>query len=693
MASVDRLIAFGSRATRQAPLLPVAAAFAVGVALALAVRQPLIAVGVFSLAAASLVLFRRSVAAMVMAVAALGGIDTWLHLPEPAIVNDFSSVRLFYKADILSVSESDYARTAKVRLLEWSADSAAWHKSPPLEALISVPHFQTPLSPGKETWFTTQFKPVEETHDLPDETNPSVDHLNPRIRLRAMIPPADIRTGADSEGWRPWLRRVRHDLSCRILSASDLNPGAKEFMTTALLGDASELSADTRDVFSAAGLSHILALSGLHVDIIAAIIALALWPLRIFRRNVAGFILTMLLLWFYAALTGFSASVTRAVVMASLFLTGRILQRRSTPLNSLCAAALVILIVDPPELLAPGFQLSFAAVASILIFADRLNPAPRSQRIPYALMSLLAVSLSAVMGTALISIFHFHSFPVYFIPANLTVLLIVPWLLGASALWLILSLCGVGAAWLGEFINTLHGMVEAVARWIASLPGAMIGDVTVDWPAAALYILTLGILWLWLSMRRRALGVAFALCMATGVATFALQTPRAREARLYVTRQTYRTDIVVDGTRGSLHIITTAPAESAMVENRAIRHYGRYMLNRGIDSLRVMGIDKASGPGYTAQNGVLRWGKATLAIANGAFDFAGNADYVIVCRGYRGKIMDLLDSLKADTVILSRDLHPRRRTNYLDECSRNAIPVIDMAHTGWSLPYRASSWR
>lgn len=693
MASLDRLTDSLRRIIWQAPLLPVATAFAAAVAITVAVGHPLIVATAFSLGSVLLAIFRQSIPSVMMAVGAIACVDTRLNLPDTEITNDFSSANLFYKADILTASETDYVQTAGVKLLEWSADSIIWHKSPRMEAIISVPDFHPALKPGYEVSFRTKLKPIDNTTDLPDETDPSNSRLDRRILLRAVIPPAEISLGKASDGWRQQLLRIKHSLTDRILSSPEMSPGAKEFVTTALLGESSRLSPPTRDIFSGAGLSHILALSGLHVDIIAAIIALALWPLRVFRRNVAGLLITVTLLWLYAALTGFSPSVTRAVIMASFFLIGRILQRKSTPQNSLCAAALFILLFDPLALFSPGFQLSFAAVASILIFADMLNPVPRSNKTAYAIMSLLTVSVSAVMGTALVSIFHFHTFPLYFIPANLAVLLILPWLLGASAVWLALDLCGMDAGWLCEFINTLYSFVESVARCIASLPGAMARGISVGWPTASLFILTLAALWAWLRLSRQAFGVAFALCLVATATAFCFQKHEPRNPRLYVTRQTYRTDIVIDTGCGPLNLLTTAPMEAEAVKARAMRRYERFMLSRGIDSVRTMGLDNAQGPGFTIQNGVLHWGSTTLAIANGAFRFAGSADYVIVCRGYRGNIGALLDCVSADTVILSHDLHPRRRANYLEECSRLGEAVIDMGQRGWSLGYRPRSSR
>ena len=132
-----------------------------------------------------------------------------------------------------------------------------------------------------------------------------------------------------------------------------------------IIGDRSGIDPQTRDAFAVTGTAHLLAVSGLHVGIIALLLFVAVsWiPGRWIR-----FLLFTLSLAGYAIVVGGSPSILRASTMAVLFLFAYTVGRITQPLNILGAAALFILLLDPPALFEVGFQLSFAAVAGILLF-------------------------------------------------------------------------------------------------------------------------------------------------------------------------------------------------------------------------------------------------------------------------------------------------------------------------------------
>ena len=218
------------------------------------------------------------------------------------------------------------------------------------------------------------------------------------------------------------------------------------FYIATITGDDSFLTDDSREEYSRSGLAHILALSGLHVAIIATVIAALLFPLHLMRQRKLRYIITIVILWIYAIVTGLSPSVTRAVVMTSMFLIALMIERRNSSLNALCFAALVILLFSPMSLYSIGFQLSFCAVASILIFANRMNPISPRHKIAYHFTSLITVSISAMIGTGLISAYYFHTFPVYFLLSNIIVLLILPFVLGGGILLTLLLAFGIDGA-------------------------------------------------------------------------------------------------------------------------------------------------------------------------------------------------------------------------------------------------------
>ena len=190
------------------------------------------------------------------------------------------------------------------------------------------------------------------------------------------------------------------------------------------LGDKTDLDTELKASYSATGASHILAVSGLHVGIIFAILSLALSFLGKSRRKL--FIkncIIIVFLWGYAALTGFSPSVTRATVMFTFVLAGQLLQRDISIYNSLAASAFFICLFRPYDVFDTGFQLSYLAVLSIVYFQRhiyQLFHAP-NKTVNY-IWQLLCVSTAAQIGTVPITLFIFHQFPNYFLLTNLWVI-------------------------------------------------------------------------------------------------------------------------------------------------------------------------------------------------------------------------------------------------------------------------------
>ncbi|MBN2807303.1 MAG: ComEC/Rec2 family competence protein, partial [Prolixibacteraceae bacterium] len=172
--------------------------------------------------------------------------------------------------------------------------------------------------------------------------------------------------------------------------------------------------------FSASGAMHVLAVSGLHVGIIYLILKLLLKPLyRIRRMLMVNMVLIVAALWAYAFITGLSPSVLRSCTMFSFITVGEHLRHRTNFYNILATSAFFLLLVNPNILYKVGFQLSYAAVASIVFFQPKIAALyqPKHRVIKW-LWDLTTVSLAAQIGTFPISIFYFHQFPVYFWLSN-----------------------------------------------------------------------------------------------------------------------------------------------------------------------------------------------------------------------------------------------------------------------------------
>ena len=188
-----------------------------------------------------------------------------------------------------------------------------------------------------------------------------------------------------------------------------------------LFGEKTELSKELSNSYTQAGIIHILAISGLHIALIYGIVLWLTKPLqRVKKGNVYIFLISLSVLWFYAILAGFSASIVRAAVMFSVIALAKILNRQSNIYNSLALSAMVLLLYNPNYLFDVGFQLSFAAVLSIVIFQPFVRKYSYSKYyVVRETKSLLLISLVAQIGVLPLTLYYFGQFPLLFLVANL----------------------------------------------------------------------------------------------------------------------------------------------------------------------------------------------------------------------------------------------------------------------------------
>lgn len=640
-----------------------------------------------TICAAITAIFKHYIQAAWIVAFGLGAFNISSVLPSDN-VNYIADTELFYRAKILSVSENDNSQSAFVEILEVGIDSINTHSIKNLRASIIVPTFDTELSEGYGLEFYATFHEPKSNAVLPDEFDYSNYLKSKHVYLTAIVTPDKLNSIYPLNDIISQSKRIRQELT-RVLYQTNLNSDTKEFLNTTLLGDASDLSDDTRRAFTASGLSHILALSGLHVGIIAAFIALAFWPIRALGYRRAVMVLTIFALWGYALISGFSPSVTRAVIMTTIYLMAQIIQRRSSPINSLMAAALVILIFNPEDLYSIGFQLSFAAVLSIILFVGKLIPANRSNKIWFTIASYIELSIAAMIGTALVSAYYFHTIPVYFLLGNLSIVIFLPVIIGGGLLVLIFAILGCCPSFLCDIVSTLYSVMFYIANHISDLPRAMIDGVYFSGWLIVGYGIVLTLLYLWLEKKKLKYGVAFGATIVALISVIIFAPSPIREAKVYISKESYRTNLIVDNLSDSLYIITTTPEEPIAVFERASALYGDYMGRRRIKGLKVVETDTLKRSGFIFEDNYLKFGSKNIAIISRKTPkiIRNNIDYLLVCRGFQGDILDIASQYDPDTIILSNDLHHKRAERYKLLCDSFKIPLINIRESSLAIPY------
>ncbi len=247
-------------------------------------------------------------------------------------------------------------------------------------------------------------------------------------------------------------------------------------LSALVLGFDDDIDTETMKAFSASGTLHVLSVSGMHVGIIFAALSAILTFLHRNRfMRIIRLLILLLALWFYALLTGLSPSVIRAGMMFSFIIIGKSLNRSSNIYNSLSLAALCIFILfDPLLLLEVGLQLSFLAVAGIAFLYPRIYKLFIFEiKLFDMIWALISVSIAAQAATFALSIYYFHQFPNYFIPANLLIIPLSTIGIFSGILLLFLNpfpfLC-IKAGWL---INQVIYLLNVSAEFIEDLPGSV----------------------------------------------------------------------------------------------------------------------------------------------------------------------------------------------------------------------------
>ena len=212
------------------------------------------------------------------------------------------------------------------------------------------------------------------------------------------------------------------------------DPDARTVLKALVFGDRSEIDPGLRERFNRAGVGHVLAISGLHVGIVAVV---AFWAFRWMFNRVSALLwrgwgrtwaagATLVPVATYAVLAGLSPSTQRAGIMVAVFLVSIMVGRSREIVNTLAVAALIILAVFPPALFSVAFQLSFASVLAIVYGISKTVPpedGTRSwpTRVGRRLVVFVWVSVLAIAGTMPLTLYHFNQTSMVGILANLVV--------------------------------------------------------------------------------------------------------------------------------------------------------------------------------------------------------------------------------------------------------------------------------
>lgn len=284
-----------------------------------------------------------------------------------------------------------------------------------------------------------------------------------------------------------------------------------------LLGDRTQLNDDITQAFSISGAMHVLAISGLHVGILYGLIQYLLSMVAFIKRRKKLFVLLIiLLLSFYALLTGLSPSVLRATVMVSFLIIGdKLMPNKAKPLNSLAASALLLLVIQPTLIYQVGFWLSYTAVVGILLIYPPLYKALyfKNKALNW-LWQLTAVSVAAQIATLPITMFVFHQLPMHSLFSNVVVIPATSIILGLGSLLLTTFWIPYLSTIIAKLLYWTVFATSWCVEYISKLPGASLKGLYLNYIELALWIVAIvSLVWFMHTLKARSLQATLLACL------------------------------------------------------------------------------------------------------------------------------------------------------------------------------------
>ena len=323
-------------------------------------------------------------------------------------------------------------------------------------------------------------------------------------------PIAAARADTFSERWAARIERLRDRMTARIRAVI---PGQDGAIAAALItGEEGGIDPDSQNAFRNSGLSHVLSISGLHLALAGGFF---FWVLRALLAAIPSIALVYpIKKWsalaalagagFYLLISGADSPAVRSYIMLSVMFAGVLFDRPALTMRSVALAAAILLLWQPENLIAPGFEMSFAAVTGLIALAEwesarrAGNPegflAPGiASRLRRHVFGVVQASLAAGLASAPFAIFHFDRAPQYGLLSNLLALPVVGLvIMPAATAAMVLMPFGLDE-WALIVMGKGVALMLAIAQWVAHLPGA--AAMLPAWPDLALLLVTFGGLW------------------------------------------------------------------------------------------------------------------------------------------------------------------------------------------------------
>ncbi|MGN1265617.1 MAG: ComEC/Rec2 family competence protein [Muribaculaceae bacterium] len=487
-----------------------------------------------------------------------------------------------------------------------------------------------------------------------------------------------------NSGFRHRIARYRQIIENYILK-SRLSHDAKSFVIAIILGNNDYISPESQDSFSKAGAAHILAVSGLHVGIIALIIWCILFPLDYYRRRRLRLVVTIIIIALYAIFTGLSPSVVRASIMTTFAFAELILFRRNTSLNALLVAALIILLFSPFSLYEVGFQLSFCTVAAILLIVPKLREIVyvRNRILNYMLSSIW-VSLAAMISTSAITAYYFHSIPLLAFATNLIILPLMPVFMVLYIIYIVILIIYGELSFLTTIVEYSYKLLYTIVSTISNLGFSHIDNIYISFANTFVYLALVATFCLSLYHFRRKLVYAMSVLVAIMILIAAQHAIFVPKQGLFILNSFDSTPIFYFSNHKGYLLTPDAESESFDFANR---HKG-LLSYYGINSIEILAGDTILLDGGKIMGefasicgknmAIINHNKWRRATAENPID----VDYVIVTKRYHSSFKGFKQLFGDAQIVLSGDIYVKQHELMVKNLNECGMPYYSVKENG-----------
>lgn len=449
-----------------------------------------------------------------------------------------------------------------------------------------------------------------------------------------------------------------------------------------ILGVKDGLTDEIKNAYSASGAMHVLAVSGLHVGIIYGIILLIFGKLQ--ENGKTKWILaivSLFSLWLYAAVTGFSPSVLRAVTMFSFIALAKASGRTTNIYNTLAASGLILLIFDPYLIMSVGFQLSYLAVLGIVyIYPKIYSVFIVENKIIDKIWSITSVSLAAQLSTFALGMLYFHQFPTFFLVSNLVVIFGAFLILSGGLIVLLVSFSEVLFSFFSLLLSNLIYGINYFVFLIEDLPNSLIENIYIN--TFQTWLIMIGILSLFLMFQYRKLAYLYIpfFCLLIFVSiriNWLHNNINKKEITFHRVNNHVAIDFIADGKS-----LLLTDSLLWMDEDKKRFHIAPNQLQSYVNEKSSIFLSSNQKPFH-----VVSWNNFDFLILKGDIkDWEISSlftyDFVILANDFRGSIEDVVDQVNFDHLILDGSLKGYVADRLLKEVNALNIDAHSVYHDG-----------